>query len=116
MKLAVVWCGVLLLAAGALSAGGQLSIRVSPRVAFSPANILVRTFVERDSDNREIQVVADSPNFFSSSSVQLDGDDAPRSKEFRFRDLPAGDYTIVVVLIGQDGKQRAIASSTVIIN
>src|SRR4051812_44433974 len=96
MKLAVV-CGVLLLAGGPFSARDQLSIRVSPMVAFHPADILVHTFVERDTVNREIQVTADSADFFSSSSVQLDGDDAPRSKEFRFRDLPAGNYSVVAV-------------------
>src|SRR5207249_10128857 len=64
-------------AAGA--AGDKLSVRVSPTVAFAPANLTIRTMVEADPDNHAVRISAESPDFYRSSEVGLEGEDAPRT-------------------------------------
>ena len=102
----------LILCALPAGAGEKLTIRVSPAVAFAPANLIVRATVLADPDNRAIEVVAESPDFYRSSEVELDGDKAPRTNVFEFRSLPPGGYQVSAVLMGSQG-QRAIVSSRV---
>jgi len=71
-----------------------MTVRVTPAVAFAPANLIVRTHIEADADNRAITIVAESNDFYRSSEVQLDGDRAPRTSTFEFRSLPSGTYQI----------------------
>jgi hypothetical protein len=110
MKLALLCSGLLFLATVSPGADGTLRLRVSSAVAIEPADIVVRTFAARNADNRAIQVVVDSSTFYSSSEVPLDGDRAPLSKEFRFREMPAGDYVVSATLIGPGGEPRATAT------
>ena len=91
----------------------SLSIRVSPAVSFAPANLVIRTTIEPDAINRAVEIVADSAEFFRSSAIQLDGDQAPRTTTFGFRSLPAGQYHVQVSVIGADGRPKAIARSQV---
>ena len=113
MKLAVLCGAALFLATGSLSADAPLSMRVSTRVAIQPVDVVIHTFAARNADNRAIQVVVESSDFYSSSEMTLDGDRAPLSKEFRFRELPSGDYTVIATLIGRGGKPRATATDEV---
>jgi hypothetical protein len=85
----------------------KLEMKVSPAVAFAPANLRVMAMVEADNHNRAIAIVAESDNFYRSSEIQLDGDHAPRTSTFEFRSLPPGIYEVRAVLIGADGEQRA---------
>lgn len=85
-------------------AGERLTIRVSPSVAFAPANLVVRTMVEADARNRAIAIVAESPDFYRASEVQLDGDKAPRTTTFEFRSLPSGMYQVTATLLGAGEK------------
>jgi hypothetical protein len=102
--------GMLALPAGASQ---RLSIKVSPAVAFAPANLIVRAMVEADRDNRSIEIVAESGDFYRSSEVELDGDDAPRVKSFEFRSLPEGTYRVRATLHGPGGQERAMAETHV---
>lgn len=92
-----------------LGAGEAISMKVSPAVAFAPANLMVRAFIEANSENRAVTIVADSEDFYRSSEIQLEGDRAPRTSTFEFRSLPPGTYEVKAVLIGADGRQRAFA-------
>src|SRR5258708_23168445 len=83
-----------------VSAGERLTVRVSPVIAFAPANLIVRTMIEADADNRAIAIVAESDEFYRSSEIQLDGDHAPRATTFQFRSLPPGTYQLTAMLIG----------------
>jgi hypothetical protein len=56
-----------------------LSIRVSPGFSFAPANIVIRTSVEPDAENRSLEVIADSAEFYRSSTITLEGDRAPKT-------------------------------------
>ena len=66
----IVW----LLSASEVTVNDAVSVIVSPQVANEPARIKVRVLVEPDSDNRALELVTESANFFRRSHVQLDGD------------------------------------------
>ena len=108
--LKTVFLGILV-AASALPVGAReterMTIRVSPAVSFAPANLVVRTTIVADSDNRSVEIVAESQDFYRSSEVQLDGDRAPRTTRFEFRSLPSGMYEVRAVLRGSTGEERA---------
>src|ERR1700730_8282755 len=80
----------------------------APTVMLAPGHLVVQTVVEPDSANRAIQVVAESPDSYQSSEVQLEGDTAPRRNTFEFKDLPSGIYQIHATLLGAGGQQRAL--------
>jgi hypothetical protein len=66
--------GLILAATSAGRAKESVAIRVSPAVAFAPADLVIRTSIEPDEHNRAIAIVADSESFYRSSSIQLEGD------------------------------------------
>src|SRR5262245_18564600 len=76
-----------------------IAIRVAPSMGLAPCDVVVQAFIEPNEHNRSVAVEIESTNFFTSSEAGLDGDRAPRSKEVRFRNLPAGVYQVRVTLI-----------------
>jgi hypothetical protein len=86
-----------------------LSIRVSPAVAFAPANLIVKTSVDPVSSNRALEVVAESDDFYRSSTIQLEGDRAPKTTTFQFRSLPPGEYEVRASVLGANGQPIASA-------
>jgi hypothetical protein len=107
MKIRTALVGLMIFGSGALGANQRLAIKVSPSVAFAPANLVVRTTVEPDPQNRSIEIVAESPEFYRSSEIQLDGEHAPRTTMFQFRSLPSGEYMVRATLKGQGGHELA---------
>ena len=99
--------GVVILIASGVDANDRLDLRVSPAVAFAPANLSVRATVESASDNRSIEIIAESAEFYRSSEMQLDGDAAPRTAIFQFRSLPTGEYSVRGILKGPGGHEIA---------
>jgi hypothetical protein len=97
----------LLISAAPLGAREPLLLKVSPAVCFAPANLIVRATIDQDASNRSVEIVAESPEFYRSSEVQLDGDQAPRTTTFEFRGLPSGSYDVTATLIDANGKRRA---------
>ena len=96
-----------------MGAGERITVKVSPAVAFAPANLVVRTMIEADQDNRAVEIVAESADFYRSSQIQLEGDRAPRTTNFEFLSLPPGTYEVRALLIGTGGEQRAFARQTI---
>ena len=90
---------------GSLNASNKLSMRLSQTVASAPAEVVVTATVERGADNRALEIAAESQDFFRSSVVTLEGDQAPRTTQLRFRNLPSGEYDVVVVLHGSHGER-----------
>jgi hypothetical protein len=82
-----------------------LALTVRPSVCFDPCAIRVEAMVEPHADNRRLTLVADGPHF-RSSSVQLEGADAPRAHEMKFDHLETGRYLIQVVLERAGGGKR----------
>jgi hypothetical protein len=90
-----------------VGAGERITLKVSPAVAFAPANLVVRATIEADADNRAVEIVAESPDFYRCSEIQLEGDKAARTNTFEFRSLPPGTYEVRAKLFGVDGQTRA---------
>jgi hypothetical protein len=90
-----------------VGAGERITLKVSPAVSFAPANLVVRATVEADAENRAIEIVAESSDFYRSSEIQLEGDKAARTNTFEFRSLPPGTYEVRAKLYGADRQQRA---------
>lgn len=105
--------GLFIFSSGMVGANERLAVRVSPAVAFAPANLVVRTTIEADPANRSIEIVAESPNFYRSSEMPLDGEHAPRTTQFEFRSLPSGMYKVRAVLKGQGGGELAFVERQV---
>jgi hypothetical protein len=109
IRQAVLFSGICLLtAAPTLDSSERLAMKVSPLVAFAPGFLTVSVTVPADDENRLLQVVAESADFYRSSQVSLDGKNAAPLNVFKFSDLPSGSYEITSVLIGANGR-RAIA-------
>ena len=108
MKWRAVILGVAIVTAAApIRANDRLALKVSPTVSFAPANLVVRTTVEANAENRSIEVVAESEDFYRSSEMPLEGDRAPRTTLFEFRSLPTGSYQVRATLRGVSGKELA---------
>lgn len=90
-----------------VGAGERMTMKVSPAIAFAPANLVVRTTIEADAGNRAIEIIAESTDFYRSSEIQLEGDKAARTTTFEFRSLPSGTYEVRAKLYGADGQARA---------
>jgi hypothetical protein len=88
----------------AVSAGPRLELRVSPAVSLAPAVIMVRTIIEPSDDNRLLNVEIDSPSFWRSSEITLDGKNAQRVNLLEVRDVPSGLYEVRAMLKGPSGE------------
>jgi len=95
------------------SSGEQLRIAVTPAQSFAPSNLNIRARVVRDAENRALTVVAESEEFYRSSQVPLEGEQAPSTIMFQFRGVPDGEYQVYAILTDSVGHQRAIAQQTV---
>jgi hypothetical protein len=114
MKVRGVLCGFVLVI-GAFSAGAQDKITMSatPQISFEPAHLIVRTRIEPDASNRAIEIVIDSADFYRSSRIELEGDQAPRASVFEFNGVPGGVYEVSARLLGQSGDSRALVRKQV---
>src|SRR5437867_8526978 len=97
----------LLTGAGALDGGQPLTLQVSPLMAPAPAFVSVRALVEASDDNRALEIVAQSPEFYRSSRVELPGRNAPRLAVFEYPSLPPGLYDITATLVATGGRRAA---------
>jgi len=115
MKIRCLLFGMLVLVTAPLGAGSgdRLAIRVTPKVALAPALLIVQTTVESNAQNRSIEVIAESDDFYRGSEIPLDGDKAPRTTRFEFRDLPGGVYRVAAVLKGANEQRLAETGLTV---
>jgi hypothetical protein len=110
MKVRAILCGLLLTMSGlSVEAGEKISLKASPEISYAPARLTVRTAIESDPENRALEIVIDSPDFYRSSLVQLEGDQAPRTSVVEFRGVPSGNYEISARLLGENGESRAYA-------
>jgi hypothetical protein len=73
----------------------------------------VRVRIDRNAENRTLEVVAVSDDFYRSSEIDLDGEQTPATVEFEFRSLPSGNYEVLGVLKDRSGVRRAAAREQV---
>src|SRR5262245_55292650 len=106
---------VLSLAPASSNAFEGLRLNLSPGVALAPANVNVRAGVDRDADNRGLEITAESDEFFRSSYIALDGDRAPVVTEISLKGLPSGHYRVSVVLHGSQGIRSSVTKPLMIL-
>jgi hypothetical protein len=99
--------GAMILQAGSVSSRAALSISVTPAASVAPAVVQVRASIESDRDNRLLVITAESPEFYTSSEVSLDGQQAPPISVVEFRNLPPGQYDVTATLLGTGGKRAS---------
>jgi len=109
MRRALAVCGLIGTTVLPLNGREPLTIAVSPAFAFAPATVRVRARIEPNADNRRLTIVADGVEFYRSSEIQIDGEQAPKTFELFLRDVPGGEYEVYAVLTDTLGRQRAIA-------
>ena len=80
----------------------------------APASVLVRATVQHDADNRELEIVADSSDFYRRSVVDLDGEQAPKTTELKLIDIPGGEYEITATLLNVHG-ERTVARRSIMV-
>jgi hypothetical protein len=113
MKKAFAICGLIGLTVLPVDGGQRISIAVSPAKAFAPATLRVRARIEPNEANRSLSLIADGENFYRSSAIPLDGDQAPRIVELWFPNVPGGEYEVLAVLTDSTGRDRAVARESV---
>ena len=91
------------------AAGDPVSIRVNPTVSVAPTVLAIRVNVVPQPENRALEIVVDSDDFYRSSRVELDGDRAPIVNTLRIGSVPAGEYEVTATVIGSDGKRGSMA-------
>ena len=114
-SIVLVVSSVLSLAPDSSNAFDGLRFNLSPGVALAPANVNVRARVDRDADNRGLEIAAESDEFFRSSYIALDGDRAPVVTELSFKGLPSGQYRVSVVLHGSHGVRSSVSKPLMIL-
>src|SRR5262245_58550246 len=103
MRKAFAICGLIGLTTLPANGGDRVTVRVTPEKSFEPALLLVRARIEPNAANRFLAIIADGENFYRSSEIPLSGDGAPKVIEFRYPDLPGGEYEIYAVLMDSSG-------------
>src|SRR5438132_10929264 len=105
MRTALGICGVIVLTVLPVDGQEPLRLAVTPAESFAPATVRIRARIEPSAENRTLTVVADAADFYRRSDIQLDGDQAPKTVELRFSDLPGGDYEVSAVLADAFGRR-----------
>jgi hypothetical protein len=70
---------------------------------------VVATGVPRAQIKSKLHVVAESPEFYTSSEVDLPGEHAPALTVFEFRNLPAGLHEITGVVVDTRGGRSTVS-------
>jgi hypothetical protein len=115
MRVQVFVIALILWSGRSVNAHEPLTMVVSPVQSFAPTDLTVRIHVEPDTDNRVLEVVAESNEYYSSSRVQLDGADAPRTISVAIHHLPGGDYEVRSTLLNGAGHERGGVRKQVIV-
>jgi hypothetical protein len=112
MRVALMLLAALSLTTISASGGEQVRVQVSPLVSFAPSDVRVQVRLVPSDENRALEIVAESDEFYRSSHVELEGAAAPAAMLFEFRGLPGGDYHVHGILTDSAGGQRAVAHQT----
>jgi hypothetical protein len=105
-------------AAGAAGQDGaqEVSVHVTPHVCFEGGAVRTQVRLPRDAANRALRVEVDSGGYYSSSTVQIDGDAAPELHERRWLDLPAGKYMVTVLIVRASGETSGAQTSFTVVD
>jgi len=107
-RIAALACICIGFAADGLRGAEPLRVQVSPPVSRAPAFLTVRVSIEAADDNRALQVVAESPTFYRSSEIPINGKSAAPLNVVEFRNVPSGLYSVTTTLIGAHGPRATL--------
>lgn len=108
------WLFALALSTATLVDASQpVSIRVTPAIAVAPTNLAISVNVVPQADNRALEIVVDSGEFYRLSRVQLEGDRAPLINTMKIDSVPAGDYEVTATVFGSSGRHGFVARAHV---
>jgi hypothetical protein len=99
--------GVLLAGALSSAADAPVTLTVRPAVLFAGRDVRTTVRTPRDPRNRELRIVVEAADYYKSSDVQLDGDDAAATHQFDWKELPSGAYRVEAILTRADGERRS---------
>lgn len=85
--------------------GAPLSLQISPKAAMAGTFVQARVRVHPDTHNRLLRISVESPNYFRSSDVTLNGADAAITHVVPLRALPAGSYLVIATVYGVEGER-----------
>jgi hypothetical protein len=101
-----------------LSGGGALvravqpvAVSVRPTILSVGASTRVMVRVDSNEMNRQLVWEVDGDNYYRSSSIQLDGSEAPRSFFFMLHNVPEGEYNVRATII-RNNNSAAVAATT----
>lgn len=94
-----------------MSADEAVSITVRPAVTSYRGNAQLKVLVSRNEKNRMLVWEVDGPDYYRSSSHDLDGAAAARSYFFTVKDLPAGEFDVRVTVKRNDSSASMDRSS-----
>lgn len=107
------WLFGLAVSTATLAAAGDpaspVSVRVNPAVALAPTTLAIRVSVAPQPENRALEIVVDSGDFYRLSRMQLEGDKGPVTNTLNIGGVPAGDYEVTATVIGADGRRAKVA-------
>lgn len=81
-----------------------LLLNVTPRILYQGGDVLATASIDPSANNRTLEIAIDGPDYFASTSEQLDGEEAARTHRMMFRQLPAGEYTADAVVEREGGR------------
>ena len=113
MRAILMLSGLLSLTTISATGDEHLRMAVSPLMSFAPSNLTIRMRLAASDENRTLDIVAESADFYRSSQIPLEGERAPEVITVEFRDLPSGEYEVSGVLTDRAGERRAIARQRV---
>lgn len=86
----------------------ELTLRLTPRVVSAPGFLRSLIRVAPNDANRVLRVEIDSDDYYRSSDIPLEGASAPMSHFVDWKQVPAGNYDLIVSVLGTSGDARAV--------
>ena len=107
-KILSIW-GLIVLTVLPVHGVQTVTLRVTPEKSFAPSSVLIRARIEPNAANRSVAIIADGENFYRSSEIPLEGEQAPKTFELSLKNVPGGEYGIYAVLLDASGRERGRA-------
>lgn len=104
----VLLVAAILMTAATVSGRERLELRARPAFAYEPADLQLEFAIVPDAENRALDVVAESYDFYRSSLIELEGERAQHIVSIHYHGLPAGEYFVRGVLLDVKGRERAM--------
>jgi len=113
MNLRTLIVGLVLAPTAVVMANQPVSLRVSPAVSFAPATLVIQVRIAADARGSALEIVANSDEFYRSSTIPLEGDGVAKTTTLQYSSVPPGQYEVTATVITSDGKRKVAARADV---